>query len=388
MAKSDSKNIWIIAGEDSGDHYGAQLAKKMHVLCPQMHIGGMGGTQMKAAGIDIYVDSTDLGIVGLVEVLKQIGTFIRLLRFLTAKAAKEKPDAVILIDYPGFNIRLAQRLHKLGIPVIYYISPQVWAWKKKRIRILAANVTRLLCIFPFEPKVYEGSGLDVRFVGHPLLQTLAPMRENPPKRDPKLILLLPGSRTSELQNLLPAILQAAKILHQRDPALHFEMPLSKKSTFELAENILQKEHFDLATFPLSLTIGNTRECMQRAIAGIAASGTVTVEACILGLPLCVTYKMHWLTWRILKMLVKLKWGSIANLVSNKCVYEEYMQKDCTPQNLAAGVQKILPGGERREGVLNDINNTIKLLGGAIDVTAAATSNILEVLYDTPPKFPI
>ena len=155
-----AEKIWIIAGEASGDLYGAELAKELMAARPGITVSGMGGAAMKAAGVRIIVDSTELGIVGIVEVFKKIPFFIGLLKRLSKQAVEERPDAVVLIDYPGFNIRFAERLHNSGIPVVYYISPQVWAWKKGRIPKIARNVNRMLCIFPFEPKVYDGTGLD------------------------------------------------------------------------------------------------------------------------------------------------------------------------------------------------------------------------------------
>ena len=188
------KTIWIITGEASGDQYGAELAQAIWNLQPDAVIKGMGADHMRKAGVDIMVDSTDLGIIGIVEAVKHLPFFISLMKKLVRKAAEERPAAVVMIDYPGFNLRFAQRLKKLNIPVVYYISPQVWAWKKGRIKTLEACVERMLCIFPFEPQVYKDTKLDARFVGHPLLDALKPYAENRQPRDPNLVILLPGSR--------------------------------------------------------------------------------------------------------------------------------------------------------------------------------------------------
>ena len=224
------KKIWIIAGEASGDLYGAELTKALRQIAPEVQISGMGGLKMRETGVDIFMDSTELGVVGIIEVAKSVGLFRKLLKQMTEKAVEERPNLVVLIYYPGFNLRLAEKLHKLGIKVVYYISPQVWAWKKGRIPKIARDVTRMLCIFPFEPQVYAGTGLETKFVGHPLLEILRPYREKKVERDDNLVLLLPGSRGGELKRHIPPFLDTAVQLLKKHPALRFAMPLPREKT--------------------------------------------------------------------------------------------------------------------------------------------------------------
>ncbi|MBQ7176436.1 MAG: lipid-A-disaccharide synthase [Victivallales bacterium] len=375
-----SRTIWIISGETSGDMYGAALAKELWERQPGLTIKGMGGAAMRKAGVEIMVDSTELGVVGIVEVLKSIFFFIRLLKDMARRAAEERPDAVILIDYPGFNLRLAQRLHKAGIPVIYYISPQVWAWKKGRIKTIAKCVRRMLCIFPFEPAVYDGTGLDVKFIGHPLLDILAPLRKSDIQRDEKLVLLLPGSRSNELKALLKTFVQTALLLKEKHQELHFVIPLPREKTRKLAERLLEECNLNEEQIKcFQISVGDTRQQMKKAIAGIAASGTVTVEAAMLGLPLVVSYKVSWLTYQVAKALVKLPSITIANLVTGQTVYEERLQYDAVPDKLASALEDILPGGARRQTCLEGIEKCVKMLGEDTKASARAAEAVIELL---------
>jgi lipid-A-disaccharide synthase len=354
--------LWIIAGEASGDNYGAKLAEALRQRRPDLRLRGMGGEQMSKAGVELFVDSSELGVVGLVEVLKSIRFFMRLLREVSARAVAERPAAVVLIDYPGFNLRLAARLRRAGIPVVYYISPQVWAWKKGRIPRIARDVDKMLCIFPFEPAVYEGSGLAASFVGHPLLEILAPLRQNPPERDPNLVLLLPGSRSSELTMLLPKFLRTAARLQQERPELRFVLSLARQGSLAQAQSLVAKTPLPV-DLSLEYSVGQTRHWLCKASAGLAASGTVTVEAAILELPLVVAYRLNPLTWHIVKRMVKLPYVSIANLVTGRCVYEEYLQHEAVADKLAPALLTILPGGNRRDEVIAGVRECSQLLGG-------------------------
>lgn len=373
-----TNTIWIISGEASGDDYGAGLARAIAKRRPDVTIRGMGSDKMRAAGVDIMVDSTDLGIVGIVEVFRHIRFFLNLMKDLTARAAAERPDAVVMIDYPGFNIRFAQRLHKIGIPVVYYISPQVWAWKAGRIPKIAACVSRMLCIFPFEPEVYAKTSMRTEFVGHPLLETLAPYTSQPEDRDPNLVILLPGSRRAEITRLLPDFLRAAQILKKQNPALRFHAPMRNAQAIGMAKGIIAEQLAGEDVPELEFSAGDAREWLRKGTAGIAASGTITVEATILGLPVVVAYKLNWLTWQYAKRAVKLPSITIANLVTKETVFEERLQHDATPQNLASSLADILPGGKRREQTINGMKKCVQMLGENWPVSDNVAKNVLEV----------
>lgn len=383
-SSTDSPCVWIIAGEASGDNYGANLAQALRQRRPDLRLRGMGSEQMRAAGVELFVDSSELGVVGLIEVLKSIRFFFRLLRDVSARAIAERPAAVVLIDYPGFNLRLAERLHRAGIPVVYYISPQVWAWKKGRIPRIARDVDKMLCIFPFEPAVYAGTGLDASFVGHPLLEILAPLRRDPPPRDPNLVLLLPGSRSSELKALFPDFLRTAAQLQQARPELHFMVPLPRQSCLEQAKSLAAATPLPVA-LSLEYSVGETRQWLSRAAAGLAASGTVTVEAAILGLPLVVAYRLNAVTWHIVKHMVKLPFVTIANLVTKRCVYEEYLQDDAVPEKLAPALLTILPGGSRHDEVVAGIRECTLLLGGDNAISLRVADAVLAAMKNDAPN---
>ncbi len=357
------KNIWIIAGESSGDLYGARLGAKLREIAAEageeIRISGMGGVNMINSGIDVKVDSSELGVVGFFEVFKQIFTFIRIFRYLVSEAKRERPDAVVLIDYPGFNIRFAKQLHKLGIKVIWYISPQVWVWGKHRIKTLTRVCAEMLVIFPFEVEFYATKGYTARFVGHPLVDIVAERRARDGEfpRDPQEILLLPGSRHSEISRLLPPMLRAAIRIRAAHPEMHFHLTAPReKSAAECREIIdrFSRRHPELPQIELS--VGDTSRHLRRAIAGIASSGTVTVEAALSGLPLVAGYKLNYFTLMLAGIFVRLYRGFFVmpNIILNKEVYRELLQCYFSPRKITAELEKILPGGARRAEVEADL----------------------------------
>lgn len=369
--------VWIIAGESSGDAYGAALAEALHRRQPQLRLHGMGMEKMRAAGVELFADSSELGIIGIWEAIKHLPFFIRLMRQFVARAKAERPETVVLIDYPGFNLRLAQRLHALGIRVVWYVSPQVWAWKRGRIWKLARCCDRMLCIFPFEPQCYAPTSLRAQFVGHPLLGMLEPYRRQGIERDGDLVLLLPGSRRMELERLMPSFLEAACILHRHNPALRFEFALPRPAVMELAKRLAAKCALPDDAPQFAWSCGVTRERMAAAAAAVAASGTVTVEAALLGLPVVVAYKLNWLSWMVARMLVKLSTITIANLVCGRSVFQEFLQDNCTGPNLAAALERILPGGPRRDECMDLLEDFRRRLGSAGDVAENVANIVLE-----------
>ncbi len=363
--------IWIMAGEESGDAYGARLAQALRAERPGLVVKGMGGRAMAAAGVEILLDSSELGVVGLVEVLGHLGTFVRALKALSERAAAERPAAVVLIDYPGFNLRLARRLHAAGVPVVYYISPQIWAWKRGRRHQMAAWCRRLLCIFPFEPAYFADTPLDVRFVGHPLLESLAAERDPSLLRDPDLVLLLPGSRRSEVERLLPDLVRTAAALRERHPALRFVLPAPRERVAEIARQCLARAGL-AGLVDLQIDVGRTHHWMQRAAAGVAASGTVTMEAAILGLPLVSVYRLAPLTHALGRLVLRgLPYFTIVNLVAGREVFAEFLQREVRAERLVPALEAILPGGSRRGEVEAGMAAAVQALGAATAVSRTA-----------------
>ena len=385
--------IWIIAGESSGDLYGANLAHDLKRLAPGTEIAGMGGARMREAGIRLLVDSSELGVVGVIEVLGILFKIIRIMLFLLKKAAEERPDAVVLIDYPGFNIRFAKRLKRLGIPVIWYISPQVWVWRKSNIPKLASYCTKMMVIFPFETDVYKGSGLDVEFVGHPLVEVVQGRRDPNLKRDPAQVVLLPGSRRSETKRLLYPMLEAAILLKQRHPDLHFVISAPREKVAADIQRDLQEfrlKHPAAAQLPeIPVVSGKTSELLQTGIAGFAASGTVTVECAIAGLPLVVSYKLNPVTFQIAKILVRKLFRNaftMPNIILNRKLFEEFLQFQVTAETLADAMERILPGGSRRAEVEAGMEEmTREISGGVTGAGENAARCVLRVIAEVQSK---
>ena len=366
--KDDTRTVWIIAGEASGDMYGARLAKALKELCPgKITVAGMGGPAMREAGVEILADSSELGVVGLLEVFKNIGVFVKTFLKLDRLAAKVRPDAVILIDYPGFNLRFARRLWKKNITVIWYVSPQVWAWGKGRIPKLAKYCKKMLVIFPFEIETYAGTGLDVEFVGHPLLDMMRERFDPGAVRDPNKFLILPGSRSHELRKLLWPMLETIAELRRRHPELTFAMSAARSSLREVISAIIG----DFAkTQPgelpgIEIVCGDNIRLLQESGTALCKSGTCTTECAIAGLPIVAVYKLNPLTFIAARCLIKLFRGffTITNIISNKMVYEELLQKEVNREMLTPAIERILPGGPRRPQVEADLAAIPELLSG-------------------------
>lgn len=351
------KKIWIISGEESGDIYGASLASELKSLAAasgeELELSGMGGARMIAAGVNVLVDATELGVIGLFEISSKIFTFIRIYFQLIREAKKERPDAVVMIDYPGLNLRLAKALHKIGIPVVWYVSPQVWVWNKKRKPVLARVCAKMLVIFPFEVEVYADTTLPTRFVGHPLIDIVKGRTDPSVTRDADTVLLLPGSRKMEIERLLPAMLETVAELSKKHPNLKFHLASPRERIAGMCRKMLEKfrrKHPDSPEIPLS--VGDTGYWLQRAGTGLAASGTVTVEAAIAGLPLVAGYKLHSFTLLLAAGLVKLYRGFfvMVNIIAGREIFQEFFQWRFAPKNLVPALEAILPGGSRRAEV--------------------------------------
>ena len=386
--EKDKKKIWIISGEESGDIYGSRLIEELRGINPDNppEISVMGGKRMAATGAEVMVDATELGVVGIMEVLGIFFTIAGIFRRLVKKAAQEKPDCVVLIDYPGFNIRFAKKMHKLNIPVVWYISPQIWAWKKYRLKKLVKYCRKMLVIFPFETEVYEGTGLDTEFVGHPLVEVVQARKDPKIERDNNLLLLLPGSRSNEINRLFVPMLETSLELHKRHPDLKFVVAAPRETVYIRLQEILKKfceSHKDAEIPEITITSGETGKWMQAAATGLAASGTVTVECAIAGLPLTVAYKLNPLTFWIAKHLVDIPFFTMVNLIADKKVYDEFLQEDVNARTLSDSIEKILPGGERRSEVEKEIQEVIDSLsiesGNASRKSAEA---VMRVMADT------
>ena len=362
------KNIWILAGEASGDIYGARLAEELRQIAKEKNeevsFTGMGGPRMIASGIPVKVDSTELGVVGIFEVTKMLFTFIGIYLKLVREAKKDRPDAVILIDYPGFNLLFALAMWKNNIKVVWYVCPHLWVWAKWRLPVLAKICSKMLVIFPFEVEVFEPTPLRAEFVGHPLIEIVSERMDPAIRRDPTKFLLLPGSRTHEVKSLLPTMLETIRCLAVEHPELSYHLSAPREKIAVLCREIYEKFRKKHADVPaLSITVGDTAQWQQRAGTGIAASGTVTVESAISGLPLVVGYRMGWATVLVALVLVRLYRGffTMVNIIAYKEVFPEFFQHRFSVKNLLPAVKAFLPGGSRRQQVESEMEEVKRLL---------------------------
>jgi len=335
--------IMLSVGEASGDLHGASLAKALKAIQPDISLFGMGGSGMRAAGVDIVYDIADLGVMGIVEVIRNLRKMFRLRDMLTEVMERERPDVLVVIDYPGFNMRLAAVAKRLGIPVVSYISPSVWAWGRGRAKGVAETVTKVAAIFSFEAEVYQQAGADVTFVGHPLLDIVKPQWSkeeairyfgvNPAY---PVVLLLPGSRRHEIDRLLTPMLEAAVRISQEIPGCQFFLPVASTISREVIQNKLQ-------SYPVNvqLTDGYTYDLMNIADLALATSGTVTLEAALLQVPSVVIYKTAFLTYLIGKALVRIDNISLPNIVAGRRILPEFLQSAVTADNLVAAALPML-----------------------------------------------
>ncbi len=338
-----SKKILLVAGEVSGDLHGSHLVEAIQRIEPEVQFSGVGGEGLERRGVKLLYPSHSLSVVGITEVFVKLRTILKALRGLKRSLEREKPDLVILIDFPEFNLRLAKIAHRRGIPILYYISPQVWAWRPKRIRLIAQLVRKMVVLFPFEVPLYEAAGVDVEWVGHPLLDIVKPTlpKEKAYQQfglDPKqrTIGLLPGSRSHEVERLLPPLLASAHLLQKEIPDLQFVIPLAPG----LPKTILSSRMKNISV-PVKVVEGFTYDVMNLSDLLITASGTATLEGAILGKPMIIIYKVSFPSYWIGRALIRVDHIGLVNLVAEKEIAPELIQKDVHPQRIADEALRIL-----------------------------------------------
>ena len=374
------KKIIIVAGEASGDIHAANLVNAIHRLNQDIRFFGLGGTKMKEADVELFWNLTDLAVVGFIEVIKNLGKFRQIFLDLLNKVDQIKPEAVILIDYPGFNLRLAKELKKRKIKVIYYICPQVWAWGTNRIKKIKRYVDKMIAILKFEEELYYNAGIDVSFVGHPLLDIVWPtqskeefLKDNDLSSDNLTICLLPGSREKEIQRIFPTMLQTAKIIYEQ--IRHTQFMVAKSHT--LAQDIFTK-HMKNFNLPIKIIENNTYNCLNACDFAIVSSGTATLETAILKKPMVILYKIAFLSWLFLKNMVKIPHIGLVNVIASKKIVPEYTQYNCKAKKIAAEVLKILTNKERYAKIKSDLEEAIRLLGSP-GASIRAAKIILELI---------
>jgi lipid-A-disaccharide synthase len=435
-------NFLLSAGEASGDTYGAQLAEALARLAPNSTFFGMGGEKMRAAGCELLIDAKDVAVVGLVEVVKHLPDIRRRFRHLVGEAARRKPDAAVLIDFPDFNLRLARELHWLGIPVFYFVSPQIWAWRTGRVKQIQKYVRKMIVIFPFEQEFYRRHGVEVSYVGHPLAYAEPPQvsREEFAAQhglDPQKqwVAFLPGSRRKEVGLNLPPMVESAELLRKQG---QFEFVLPVASTLSekwVGEEVKaqglkpqSKETADAALKGRSSTetqasstgrcstdarasftssasgtsnasggsaiavgvspaihlTSNARATLMHARAAVVASGTATVEAALSGTPFVVVYRLAPLTWILGRRLVKLSTFAMPNLIAGEKIVPELIQKDFTAANVVRELNAVIPEGPPRARMQDALKMVQQRLHDRRDAESPAMKAAREILAGIGP----
>jgi lipid-A-disaccharide synthase len=379
---SMSFSIMIVAGEASGDMHGGHLVRSLRQQVPDLLISGMGGAELEKQGVEILYDAAKMGVVGLSEVLAHLKDIRLAMRILEERLRSERPDLLILIDYPEFNLILAGKARKLGIPVFYYVSPQVWAWRSGRIRKIRKRVDRMAVILPFEEEFYSRHGMAVSFVGHPLMDGV--VTSEPRKLflqrhgiDPgaTTIGLLPGSRQKEIASLLPTFLEAAKLLAGEVPQPIFLLPLAPT----LSRSDLERHGLAASSLDIRIISENRYDLMASCRAVMTASGTATLELAILGVPMAVCYRISPLTYFLGRRLIKVDFVSLVNLVAGRQVVPELLQENATPAAISAALRPVLCEPGKHAEVCRGLAEVRDKLGkpGASDRAARAALELIQ-----------
>ncbi|OGQ87205.1 MAG: lipid-A-disaccharide synthase [Deltaproteobacteria bacterium RIFOXYD12_FULL_56_24] len=366
MANLNSLQIMLVAGEASGDMHGAKLVAAMREQAPNLAVCGIGGPALTSCGMEILYDSSRLAVVGIIEVISHFRFIREAMRALEKRLREQPPDLLILIDYPDFNLILAKKAKLLGIPVFYYISPQVWAWRSGRVKTIKKLVDRLAVILPFEKEFYQKRGMKVEYVGHPLLDTVRAARPRTEflaslgiAPESKVIGILPGSRRREIAAMLPTFLAAAKLIEEQMGKVFFLLPLAPT----LSEADLLANGLAEAGVEVRVIRENRYELMAACDAVMAASGTVSLELAILEVPMVISYKVSPLTYFLGRRLIKVQYASLVNLVAERKVVPELLQDAAVPEKIAAATVRLVANQAERTRMLAGLAEVREQLGG-------------------------
>ncbi len=358
--------ILISAGEASGDRLGAGLARALHARRPELELYGMGGPRMEEAGVHLLQQASEVSVVGIWEVLARLPAIRRAMTRLSGFLVDRRPDLLVAVDFPDFNLRLAARARRAGVEVVYFVSPQIWAWRRGRLGRIRRLVRRMLVLFPFETALYEAAGVPVTFVGHPAAEPSERPRSREdlcrvagldPQRD--VIALAPGSRRGEVERLLGPLLLAARRVQQRHPRMQFLVPVAPGLDPRWIEREVEAGRLD----SVRTHCGDFPDVLRVCRAGVVASGTASLEAAVAGLPIVVVYRMNPLSYAVGRALVRLDHIALPNLVAGRRIVPELVQGRCTPEQISAALLRYLDEPGWREQVLRDLREVPGKLGG-------------------------
>jgi len=380
MAAQKTLSIMVSAGEASSDAHAAHALDALSSKGVRFESFGMGAGELKKTGTELIVDCRDLAVIGIVDVLLNYHKFVKRLHALRKEMALRKPDLLLLVDYPDFNLKLAATAKSLGIPVLFYVSPQVWAWRAGRVPKIGRLVSHMAVLFPFEVEIYEKHNIPVSYVGNPVVadavsdftqteakQALEIDVENP------VVTLLPGSRNGEITRNMPLMLKAAKLIEQQIPECQFLLPVAPT----LDQSLLEKTAGNSGPQHLFYRRGNSRDAMRAADVALVASGTATLETGLIGTPMVVMYVVNRINYAIMKRLITIPDISLVNIVAGKRIVPEYLQDEATPDAMAADVLSLMNDEKRRTEMLQELN-TVKLLMGDAQASRRVADLIVEL----------
>lgn len=374
------KKILVIAGEASGDLHGASLVREVLKREPSLVVHGVGSRRMAEAGVRMLADASDISVVGATEVLTHIRAIYRVYARIKDFLRRERPSLLILIDFPDFNIMVGKYAKRLGIPVLYYISPQVWAWRKGRVKKIADIVMAIMVVFPFEVDIYKKAGVDVRYVGHPLVDIVKSGLSREEARsslglDPGrlTVAILPGSRRKEIANILPDMLSAAKILNDRFPGMQFVLPVAPTLPADLVDDYVKDRDISVR-----IVDGRVYDVLSASDAAMVTSGTATLETGLMGVPMVIVYRMSPLSFFIARIIIDVPHVGLVNIVAGKRVVPELLQGDVTPIRIADELTYILNNSDVRGQMQSELLSVRSMLGDG-GASGRAADVVMEML---------
>jgi lipid-A-disaccharide synthase len=375
-------HIMILAGEASGDAHAAEFVEHIQQLQPDIRLTGMGTTLMKKVGVDVFFDSASIAVVGLVEVLRHWGDIKQAMNIVKQALEETRPDLLILVDYPEFNLKMARHAKSLGITVLFYISPQIWAWRPKRIHKIGRSIDHMAVLFKFEADFYEAANIPVSFVGHPLVDKVKTNLDAKLAReqfgielDDAVVGLFPGSRNSEISRLLPLMLETSKLMQHKNSALKFVLPVASTLDYQAIQQLCE-----LSGVEVQLVHDDIYDLISCCDAIVSCSGTVTLEIALLDVPMCLVNKVSWLSYQILSRLITIPHIGLPNIVARKLIVKEFLQDDASPHNISAELFRILEDNSYRQQVISDLSevrNNLGKGGGSENMARLALSFVAD-----------
>jgi len=370
------KRVLIISGEASGDTYGAELIRHVISMKPKTEFFGIGGQKMRDAGLTALFHAEEVSVVGFIEILKQLRPILKALSLLKRSVRDLNPDLVILIDFPDFNFRIARAAKKAGVPVFYYVSPQVWAWRRGRVKTIVKNVDRMIVIFPFEVDFYREAGVSVEFYGHPIMDVIGEGYGDARTFDPArpMIALLPGSRHGEVERHMDVLLEAGCLIMEKIPGARFCVPLAPG----LSEDVISP-YLERSVLSVEVIHGDFHRVVGTSDVAIACSGTATLETALLGTPMVVYYRLNPMTYLLGRMLIQVDYISMVNLISRESVVPELIQDDANPENIAREALRLLTDDAARGEMIEKLK-AVKRAVGLPGASRRVAMRVTDFLY--------